>query len=80
MPMVLSEERDTLVTVHELAKLTHIPESWWYAAAERQAVPSFKVGKYRRFSLPAVLRWLEARAEGPEAPVKAAAGRAGGRS
>lgn len=51
---------ERLVTADELAERLTLPRSWIYARAESGAMPSFKLGKYRRFELGAVLRWLEA--------------------
>ena len=63
-PLEKEPEQEALVTVHTLAKLTEIPASFWYTRAERGDVPSFKVGRYRRFRVSSVVRWLEERAEG----------------
>ncbi len=40
------------------------PVSWWYQRAEAGDVPSYKLGKYRRFRLSEVARWIETKRQG----------------
>jgi predicted DNA-binding transcriptional regulator AlpA len=56
---------DRLVDVNELARIYGPPASWWYSKAESGEVPSFKLGKYRRFKLVDVEAWLDAQRKGP---------------
>ena len=42
---------DRLVGVEELEARFGPKASWWYAAAESNKVPSYKIGKYRRFRI-----------------------------
>ncbi|MGH7342843.1 MAG: helix-turn-helix domain-containing protein [Candidatus Rokuibacteriota bacterium] len=41
------------------------PRSWWYAAAEDHKIPSYRVGKYRRFRVSEIEAWLAAQRQGP---------------
>jgi excisionase family DNA binding protein len=41
------------------------PESWWYAKAEAGEIPSYKLGKYRRFRISEIEAWLEQQRQGP---------------
>jgi len=56
---------EEFVGVTELERRFGLPVSWWYAKAEAEQVPSYKIGKYRRFRLSEVSTWLEAKREGP---------------
>jgi excisionase family DNA binding protein len=56
---------EELVDVRELARRYSTPVSWWYNMAESGAVPSFKLGKYRRFRLSEVEAWIERRRQDP---------------
>jgi excisionase family DNA binding protein len=58
---------DRLVDVKDLAERYGPPPSWWYAKAEAGEIPSFKLGKYRRFKIADVEDWLERHREGPPA-------------
>jgi len=57
-------EGTDLVGVRELSRRFGPPTSWWYAAAERGEVPSYKVGKYRLFRLREVEEYIEAQRQG----------------
>ena len=50
---------DELIGVDEAARLLGVPRSWIYSAAEAGRLPSFKVGKYRRFRCSELTAWLE---------------------
>jgi excisionase family DNA binding protein len=41
--------------------------SWWYAKAEAGEIPSYKLGKYRRFKFSEIEEWLAAQRQGPVA-------------
>jgi excisionase family DNA binding protein len=56
---------DHLVGVKELKEVFGPPESWWYSQAEAGKIPSYKVGKYRRFRLCEIQAWLEQQRQGP---------------
>ena len=49
---------ERMVDVNQLAELYGQPRSWWYQAAESGRVPSYRVGKYRRFRLSEIEDWL----------------------
>jgi len=49
---------EAFVDVKKLEELTGTPRSWWYTAAESGRVPSYRVGKYRRFRISEVEAWL----------------------
>jgi excisionase family DNA binding protein len=55
------------VDVKDLKARFGPPESWWYAKAEAGEIPSFKLGKYRKFRLSEVEAWIEAQRQGPRA-------------
>jgi len=64
----VTDERgdDSLMTVAQAAALLSVPTSWIYAHAESGELPSFRVGKYRRFDRAELITWLRAqRQAGP---------------
>jgi excisionase family DNA binding protein len=54
-----------LMTVADLANHLHVPKGWVYdrtrVSVEAGGIPCFKIGKYVRFNLPEVLKWLRER-------------------
>jgi excisionase family DNA binding protein len=60
----MPDDREKLVSVKDLAERHSMKASWFYQAAERGDIPSYKIGKYRRFRLSEVERWLETRRNG----------------
>ena len=56
---------EPLVDVEKVKEVYGNKLSWWYAAAEAGRVPSYKVGKYRRFRLSEIEAWLAAQRQGP---------------
>ena len=55
-----------LLTVKELAANLKVPISWVYSRSREtgpDAMPRHKVGKYLRFQLDAVLKWLKKQQE-----------------
>jgi len=58
---------EEMVDVRELKRRYGPPESWWYSAAERGDIPSYKLGKYRRFKVVEIEAWLAAQRQGPRA-------------
>ena len=50
-----------LLTVPELAEVLSVPESWVYARTATGEIPHVCVGRYKRFRLGEVMRWLESR-------------------
>ena len=57
------EER--LVGVKELKKRFGPPASWWYEQSENGDVPSYKLGKYRKFRLSEVEAWIQEQRQRP---------------
>lgn len=55
----VSGGRAHLLTVKELADVLSVPESWVYARTATGEIPCLRVGRYVRFRLAEVLRWLE---------------------
>ena len=52
----------TLLNVDELAESLNVPKSWVYSRTREtgpDAIPRIRVGKYLRFVLDDVFRWLE---------------------
>jgi excisionase family DNA binding protein len=55
---------DQLLTLDELSKALKVPRSWIYDKTRRRGpdtIPVLRVGRYLRFSLSAVMAWLEKR-------------------
>ena len=55
---------EPMVDVKKLEELYGNPRSWWYAAAETGRIPSYKLGKYRKFRLSEVEAWRAERRAG----------------
>jgi predicted DNA-binding transcriptional regulator AlpA len=55
---------EPMVDVKRLEEVYGNPRSWWYDKAEKGEVPSFKVGKYRRFRLSEIETWLATKRHG----------------
>jgi excisionase family DNA binding protein len=58
------EEEEVLVGPTDIATALRVPVSWVYMKSEAGELPSFRLGRYRRFKVSEVRRWLEARREG----------------
>ena|SRR5215467_1042263 len=55
-------EASRLLIVHEVAELLQVPVSWVYGRMRKRStkqLPSFRLGKYWRFSEREVLAWVE---------------------
>lgn len=62
--MALNELDCDLLTVNEIASTLHVPVSWVYERTRRRGeerIPHIKLGKYLRFELEAVRKWLNRR-------------------
>ena len=57
---------EEFVDVNVLDRQWSFGASWWYRKAELGEIPSYKIGKYRRFKLSEVQAWLESHREGPK--------------
>ena len=58
----MNESKQTgghLLTVPELAHALSVPESWVYSHTAANDIPLVRVGRYVRFRLGEVMRWLE---------------------
>ncbi len=53
------ESFEALIGPTDVARLLNVPVSWVYSAAESGRLPSFRLGKYRRFDVSTVRQWLE---------------------
>ena len=62
---------EEFVGVGDLERHFKLPRSWWYSKAEAGEVPSFKIGKYRKFRISEVASWLEQHRAGPSIEVRA---------
>ena len=61
----MSDER--LLTAREVAELLAVPESWVREATRAGRIPYLTLGRYRRYSRPAIEAWLAAQHGGPAA-------------
>ena len=55
-------DRQELLKVEELAKELKVKPSWVYGETRKtgaELIPRLRVGKYLRFCLPEVIRWLK---------------------
>ena len=50
---------EPFITVDDLARILGVPKSFVYEKSVRGEMPSFLVGRYRRYRLSEVLAWLE---------------------
>lgn len=53
--------QEELLTISELAQVLKVKKSWIYAQTRQTgpgAIPRIKIGKYLRFHLPAVFKWI----------------------
>lgn len=50
-----------LLTADEVAKLLRLPRSWVYEASRKGEIPTVRLGRYYRYSLPAIQAWIEER-------------------
>ncbi len=53
-----------VMTAEEVADLLRVRADWVYEMARRGELPSYKLGKFRRFSRADVLAWLREREDG----------------
>ena len=60
--LALSQERNELLTVKEVAELLRVPVSWVYDRTRKRSLdrlPGIRLGKYWRFRQGEVLAWVE---------------------
>ena len=58
---------ERLLTAAEVAELLAVPESWVREATRAGRLPHLPLGRYRRYSLPAIEAWLAEQQAGPYA-------------
>jgi excisionase family DNA binding protein len=56
---------ERLLTAGEVAELLNVPESWVREATREQRLPHLALGRYRRYSRPAIKAWLREQEAGP---------------
>ena len=61
-----TEPLEPLVDVKKVEEVSGMPRTWLYAAAEDNRIPSYKVGKYRKFRLSEIETWLTTKRHGSE--------------
>ena len=54
-----------LMTAQQVAELLEVDPSWIYAETRAGRFPHVRLGRYRRFKLSAVERWIEDHERGP---------------
>jgi excisionase family DNA binding protein len=60
-----SSATNRLMTAQQVAELLEVDPSWIYAETRAGRFPHVRVGRYRRFKLSAVERWIEDHERGP---------------
>ena len=58
-PMLPCLTEESLLNPKEVSTALNVPISWVYSSAEKGAIPSLKIGKYRRFRPSDLAAWLE---------------------
>ena len=56
------EDRNHLLSVHEVAELLQVPVSWVYGRMRKRSserLPGYRLGKYWRFQLGEILAWVK---------------------
>jgi excisionase family DNA binding protein len=53
----------TLLTADELAEILGVPTGWIYRQSRAGAIPTVKLGRYYRYRLEAIERWIVEREE-----------------
>jgi excisionase family DNA binding protein len=53
-----SERTGTLLTADELAEILGVPTGWIYRQSRAGAIPTVKLGRYYRYRLEAIERWI----------------------
>lgn len=64
---LLNVNKLDLLNVNELAETLRVPKSWVYSRTREtgpEAIPRIRVGKYIRFDLNSVLKYLKDQQEG----------------
>ena len=53
-----AERAGTLLTADELAEILGVPTGWIYRQSRAGAIPTVKLGRYYRYRLEAIERWI----------------------
>jgi excisionase family DNA binding protein len=64
--VALTQERNELLTVKEVAELLRVPVSWVYDRTRKRSLdrlPGIRLGKYWRFRQGEVLAWVDSQRE-----------------
>jgi excisionase family DNA binding protein len=56
---------ERLLTAAQVAELLAVPQSWVREATREGRLPHLALGRYRRYSRPAIEVWLEKQQAGP---------------
>lgn len=68
MPRLDERAEETLgtphLTVEDVARWLAVPVSWVYAHAEDGSLPSYRIGRYRRFRADELEAWAAKQREG----------------
>lgn len=62
--MVSAPSADRLVTAAEVAQLLNMKESWVRDHTRQGNIPALRLGRFVRYSVPAVLEWAETQSRG----------------
>lgn len=65
------EQREGLIGIEDAARYLSVKVSWLYEMVRLGRVPSYRVGKFRRFRVSELEAWLTARRYGPGAQKEA---------
>jgi excisionase family DNA binding protein len=57
--MAGSRREERLLTAEEVASMLNVPVTWVYRAARTGELPSVRLGRYVRFRLDDILRWID---------------------
>ncbi len=57
---------EQLIAIEAAARHLDVKVSWLYEQVRLRKVPSYRVGKFRRFRVSELEEWLQARRDGPE--------------
>ena len=68
----MAEHHEGLIGIKEAARYLDVKVSWLYEQVRVGRVPSYRVGKFRRFRVSELEVWLLGRRDGPDAPVPVA--------
>ncbi len=61
----LGEEPEALIGIEAAARFLDVKVSWLYEQVRLGRVPSYRVGKFRRFRISELEAWLRTRKDGP---------------